>query len=147
MNIEFYHLTVKHAQISSLISKQMVTVKAANQGPEELLVVLEDLSKRLQMWHDDLPLSFRSGPPFKSSNGASPVKHSHVTFTRFIYCGSLIAMHSIFCHPWSRVQLTASQSPAIIAQRKRSAEVVASAAREIIIATQGLGISAASPVW
>lgn len=146
-NMGFYRSTIRHSQISSLISKRLATEKAKTQTPEEMLKHLEDLDQCLRAWHDDIPASFRNGPPFKSMNLEPGVQLSHLIFTRFIYCGSLVAMHSIFCHPWSRPELATSKNPAVVAQRERSIEIVASAARDIIMATQGLSISASSPVW
>ncbi|EXJ76280.1 uncharacterized protein A1O5_00788 [Cladophialophora psammophila CBS 110553] len=147
LNIEFFQNTVKHAQISSLILKRLSTVKAMQQSPQEMLVVVQDLDQELQAWYDSLAPCFKSCPPHSAMNLPPSVQPHHIVFTRFIYSASLIAMHTLFCHPWTRPGCGSSTNPRIIAQRQRSTDIVASAAREIIMATQGLSVSAGSPVW
>ncbi|OAL34609.1 hypothetical protein AYO20_06026 [Fonsecaea nubica] len=146
-NLEFFRNTVNHAKISSLILKRLLTVKAMQQSPEETLTVVQDLHQELLTWYESLAPCFRSSPPYRANNLPLGIQPQHIIFTRFIYSGSLIAMHAGFCQPWSRPGLALSSSPRVVAQRQRSTEIVASAARDIIMATQGLTVSAGSPVW
>ncbi|OAG35273.1 hypothetical protein AYO21_10544 [Fonsecaea monophora] len=146
-NLEFFRNTVNHAKISSLILKRLLTVKAMQQSPEETLTVVQDLHQELLSWYESLAPCFRSSPPYRASNLPPGIQPQHIIFTRFIYSGSLIAIHAGFCQPWSRPGLALSSSPRVVAQRQRSTEIVASAARDIIMATQGLTVSAGSPVW
>ncbi|OQU99364.1 Fungal specific transcription factor domain-containing protein [Cladophialophora immunda] len=147
LNLEFFRNTVNHAKISSLVLKRLSTVKAMQQSPEDTLTVVQDLHQELLAWYESLAPCFRSSPPYRAKSLPLGIQPQHVIFTRFIYSGSLIAMHAGFCQPWSRPGLASSSSPRVVAQRQRSTEIVASAARDIIMATQGLTVSAGSPVW
>jgi len=117
------------------------------QSPEEMSTVVQDLEKHLRSWFDSLEPCFKTCAPYRAMNLPPGIQPHHVIFTRFIYSGSLIEMHARFCRPWSGPGGGVSTNPRSTAQRQRSTDIVASAAREIIMATQGLSVSAASPVW
>ncbi|EXJ71827.1 uncharacterized protein A1O5_04328 [Cladophialophora psammophila CBS 110553] len=147
INPHFFQHVIRHAQISSEISKRLYTVKAKRQTPHETLLVVKDLEARLHKWRESLPSCFQSSPPFKNLDLPPNTHLFHVIYLHFSYYGSLITIHTAFCYPWSRPSTGDNRGPNLQAQRQQSLEVVADASRKIIVATQRLEVSAASPVW
>lgn len=112
----------------------------------ETLDTLIDLEKKLTHWNASVPVnsSASSSPSAVVSNG---LPMSHNIFFQFTYHGSLIAIHAPFAYPWNRRGHHPEHDRVVMAQRLRSAEVVADSARSIIKATQRMQLSAASHLW
>lgn len=163
-NVEFVRATIQHAQVSSAISKQLLSAKAMRDSLETTMAHVQALEKRLDDWRNSLHPEFISSPPF-SKYADRPrragTQTSHIVFLHFCYYSSLIAIHGVFCYPWNRPELQQQQqkqqrqdgralhisSPQVHAQIERSTKAVADASRQIILAVQGLEITSAMPLW
>lgn len=167
-NLEFVRATIKHAQISSAISKQLISAKAWRDSLETTMAHVQVLEKRLDDWRNSLHQEFISSPPFfkrADSPRRAGTQTSHILFLHFCYYSSVIAIHGVFCYPWNRPELQRQQqqqqqkhprqdgralhisSPQVHAQIERSTKAVAEASRQIILAVQGLEITSAMPLW
>lgn len=147
MNLEFFLNTIRHAQINSLILGRLASAKAVQKSPEELLTVMQDLDRKLQIWYDGLAPFYKNGLPSIASKLPPHVHPTHVSFLHSSYYASLIAIHSVICPAWDRPEYGASQSLQLSIQRQRSTEIIATAARKLILSAQGHTISPSSPVW
>lgn len=162
-NVEFVRATIKHAQISSAISKQLVSAKAMRDSLETTMAHVQALEKRLDDWRNSLHPDFISSPPFfkhAERPRRAGTQTSHVLFLHFSYYSSVIAIHGVFCYPWNRPELLQQHkqqkqdgrglhvsNPQVHAQIERSTKAVAEASRQIILAVQGLEITSAMPLW
>lgn len=138
---------IKHAQISSQISKRLMSVKAFRQTPAELIGVANDLSSQLQHWRESLPYPYAPGVSIKSrllSPNATPL---NIIYLQYAYYGSLMAIHTIFAYPWISSIFGSDQSPAFQHQVALSSNAVADAARNTILTARCVEIDAASPQW
>lgn len=144
---EFFRINIFHSQIASLILKRLSTARVAKQSSRETLVDVQDLDRQIREWYDSLPSYYRSSPPFRSTRRPRVLREIHIRYIFFIHRSSLITIHSQFYHPWNRPAVDESDDFRVIAQRKTSMNIVASAARELIMATHGLPLSVSTPVW
>ena len=71
----------------------------------------------------------------------------YIMYIRYAYFGSVMAIHSIFTYPWNNAVFGADQTTALRSQISLSSNIVAEAARNIIIATKYVDIDASSPIW
>lgn len=146
-NCDFVRATVKHAQISSAISKQLLSAKARQEPAETTVANIRALDERLKNWQKSLPHRFSTQAPFRNSAQASGTSVYHDLFLHFSYQSSIIGIHGVFCYPWNKPELQNCKSPQVASQIKKSTEAVAEASRQIIIAVQGLQITSAMPLW
>jgi hypothetical protein len=147
VNFNFIIKTVEHAQISSAITKKLTSPKTMRDSPEKLLRNLREIEKRLIAWHKSLDITFQARMSQKTislPHGAQPF---HVLFMQFSYSASMIAIHGVFCYPWDRFDIQNSRTPEILTQIEESTEIVAEAARQIILGVQKLEVTSALPVW
>lgn len=146
-NCDFVRATVKHAQISSAISKQLLSAKARQEPAETTVANVRALDERLNNWHKSLPHRFNTQAPFRNLAQASGTQLYHDLFLHFSYQASIIGIHGVFCYPWNKPELQSYKSPQVASQIQKSTEAVAEASRQIIIAVQGLQITSAMPLW
>lgn len=146
-NCEFVRATVEHAQISSAISKQLLSAKARQESAEATVASVRALEGRLRNWHKSLSPRFNTLAPFRNSGQASGTQLYHDLFLHFSYQSSIIGIHGVFCYPWNKPELQGCKSPQVASQIQKSTEAVAEASRQIIIAVQGLHITSAMPLW
>ncbi|CAN9337904.1 unnamed protein product [Alternaria alternata] len=136
-NMEFYQIMVQHSQITSVILKRLSPRKIRTKSADRILQTARSLDKELRDWHASLPSYYRNGPPFIGTELPEGISQFHIRFVNLIYNSCLIVLHTMFCYPWVRLGFENEPSPAILAQRQESIDVVASAARDIIITIQG----------
>ena len=85
--------------------------------------------------------------PIQASDLHSPARLLHVIYLRYAYYGSLTAMNTIFAYPWISVIIGIVESPAFRNQVALSTDVVAQAARNIILTARYIDINVNSPQW
>ncbi|RSL58714.1 hypothetical protein CEP54_007604 [Fusarium duplospermum] len=100
---EFFTKTVAQAQISSSISKLLNSAKAMSAAPETILARVQDLDKRLEVWRESLHPVYQTRAPFKPSVLSPEMQIYHVLFLHFCYHVLVIAIHGVFCYPWTSV--------------------------------------------
>ena len=147
MNLEVLTAYVHHAQISSMISRKLASAKAFQKSPSVLIQTVQDLSQQLQHWRDSLPLFLQMERPIRSTELPPNVQVLHVVKIRFLYNGSLMAIHPTFAYPWISAMFGSGQSQALRNQISISSNAVASAARSLILAVRYINIDVASPQW
>ena len=146
-NAECFRIVFSHSSIASLVLRRLSTAKVSKQTTEETLADVQDLDQRLRAWFESIPSCYRGGPPSKSARNPRAMSDIQSRHIFFIHRHSLINIHSQFCHPWNRPAVDQSENPQVLAQRQASMNIVASAARELILATHGMQISTSTPVW
>lgn len=140
---EFFDISYQHSLISSQILKRCCTVRALRQPPADLLAVVKDLDAQLRAWHDSLPPVYQCNPPYVPTRLPPGTHQNAIIFASCVYNSDLILMHRLFTYPWNGV----SQDSLMDAQRPVSTAIVADAARNILMAIQGITITVAMPVW
>lgn len=146
-NCDFVLATVEHAQISSAISKQLLSARARKEPAEATMETVRALDGRLNKWHKSLFPRFNTQAPFRSNAQPSGTHLYHNLFLHFSYHSSIIGIHGVFCYPWNNPELQSYKSPQVASQIQKSTQAVAEASRQIIIAVQGLQITSAMPLW
>ncbi len=74
-------------------------------------------------------------------------RFEHLMYLHNAYYGSLMAIHSIFTLPWISAYFGSEKNQSFHSQVLESNNIVAEAARNIILTTRNIEISAASPHW
>lgn len=143
---DFFHHVIRHAQISSSIIGQLTTAKARRRKPNQTIETVNEIHRRLKAWYETVPeaLRFRGSQPVLASSG---IHTSHLTYLHLSYHGSLAAIHSVLAYPWDVAGLESGSDLDLQPQIETSAQVLAEAARSIILTTKYLHISAAAPAW
>ena len=136
-NAECFRIVFSHSSIASLILRRLSTAKVSKQTTEETLADVQDLDQRLRAWFESIPSCYRGGSPSKSARNPRAMSDIQSRYIFFIHRHSLINIHSQFCHPWNRPAVDQSENPQVLAQRQASMNIVASAARELILARMG----------
>lgn len=147
MDLDVLTAYVQHAQISSMISRRLFSAKSFQQSPSALIQTAQELSQRLQHWRDSLPAMLQTNKIIKSAELPRNVQVLHVVKVRFLYCGSLMAIHTIFAYPWISAMFGNSQNQALGNQILISSNSIAEAARSLILAVRYINIDAATPQW
>jgi hypothetical protein len=112
-----------------------------------LIETIDDLSKQLQRWYDDLPAYQKLKVGRNTAPTPSTTRFDYLMYLHTAYHGSLMSIHTIFSYPWVGAIFGNGKSPAFRAQTLSSTRELAEAARNIILTTKYLGIDGASPHW
>jgi hypothetical protein len=146
LKLEFFHHVIHHAQISSAIVEQMTTAKARRRKLTETIETVNELDRRLKSWYDTVPEALRLRG---SQAGTAPpgLQVSNLNYLHLAYFGSLAAIHCVFAYPWNLTGIDLGADARLAAQVETSTHALAEAARNIILITRQLQISAAAPVW
>jgi hypothetical protein len=147
MDLDVLTAYTQHAQISSLISRKLASAKAFQQSPSVLVQTVQELSQQLQHWRDTLPLFLQTDRAIKGAELPRNIQVLHVVKIRFLYYGSLMAIHTIFAYPWISAMFGNVQTQVLRNQISMSSNTVAEAARNLILAVRYTSIDAASPQW
>jgi hypothetical protein len=147
INVEVFTHIIKHAQVSSQISKRLMSVKAFQQTPTALMETVNLLDAQLKQWKESLPPFLEPSSSFKSTSLPPNVRQLHVILIHYAYYGSLMAIHTIFAYPWILAIIGSDQSQMIREQEILSSNTIADAARNIIRTTRYCEIDAAKPQW
>jgi hypothetical protein len=147
IDIELFTHAIHHAQISSEISRRLVSVSAFRRTPLELIEKVSSLHQSLEEWRAQLPCHLQPGTlrnPLKLSNAKNNINFTHIYFA---YYGSLMAIHTVFAYPWITAMFGPDPALAIHEQASVSTSIAAEAARNIILTTRYIDMDAASPAW
>ena len=147
MDLDVLTAYVQHAQISSMISRKLLSAKSFQQSSSVFIRTVQELSQRLQHWRESLPPVLQMNKPIKSAELPRNVQVLHVVKIRFLYCGSLMAIHTVFAYPWISAMFGNAQTQAVRNQIAASSNAVAEGARSLILAVRYISIDAASPQW
>jgi hypothetical protein len=147
VNLDCLTYIIKHAQILSLISKRLATVKSFRQTPKQITETVCELDMQLQQWRESLPPFLQPAEPIKLNELPRGVHLYHVMYIRYAYFGSVMAIHSIFTYPWNSAVFGTGQTPLLRNQISLSTNIVVEAARSIILDTKYIDINASSPIW
>lgn len=143
MNVELFTACVKHAQITSKISKKLATVKAYTQTPRELVQTVTEMDNLLKDWQKSLPHHLQPSTPIKYSAIPNGLLIQHILYIRYAYYGSVLAIHSIFTYPWTMGIVSTDFRD----QVALSTNAVVEASRNIILTTRYIDVDVSSPVW
>ena len=147
-DVEIFTAMVRHAQISSQISKRLMSVKAFQQSPTEFLASVSDLHAQLQQFRESLPTAWRPGTPIMPSDWpGSGARVTQMLYLHFAYYGSLIATNVLLTYPWISGRFGSESDPSFRGQANLSSLTVANAARNIILNTRAIEINAATPAF
>lgn len=144
--MDFCTMAIKHAKISSQISRQLGTVRAYRQSHEDIVQVACNLSEQLEDWRHQLPPYLQPRAVVNQSELPPNLNVYHAIYLHYSYWGSLISLHSTFTYPWSGM-FSRDQSQSFRNQVRLSTEIVAETSRNIILATRYIHHDAGSPVW
>jgi hypothetical protein len=147
VDVALFTSIIKHAQISSQISRRLGSVRALQGISSQLIETIDDLSKQLQRWYDDLPAYQKLKVGRNTAPTPSTTRFDYLMYLHTAYHGSLMSIHTIFSYPWVGAIFGNEKSPAFRAQTLSSTRELAEAARNIILTTKYLGIDGASPHW
>lgn len=147
MDLDVLTAYVQHAQISSLISRKLASAKSFQQSPSVLIHTVQDLGQQLQHWRDSLPVLLQTERAIRTTELPRNVQVIHIVKIRFLYFGSLMAIHTIFAYPWISAMFGNVQNQALRNQISMSSNTVAESARNLILAVRYTSIDAASPQW
>jgi hypothetical protein len=147
MNLDVLTAYVQHSQIQSLISRKLASAKAFQQSPSVLIQTVQELGQQLQHWRDSLPLWLQTERAIRTTELPRNVQVLHVVKIRFLYYGSVMAIHTIFAYPWITAMFGNVQNQTLRNQISMSSNAVAEAARNLILAVKYTVIDAASPQW
>jgi hypothetical protein len=141
----FFSHMVKHAQISSRITKRLATGSVFRQTPGKILQTVQELDLELQQWRDSLPPYLHPDRPVSHDQFTQNVHPYHALYLRYAYFGSVIAIHSIITLPWNNAVFGDESLPVLHEQISLSSYVVVDAARSIILSLNCAQIDASTP--
>lgn len=146
--MEVFTYLIRHAQISSQISKRLMSVKAFQQPPNTVLEAVAQLAQQLQEWRDSLPAGLRPEDRLRSFQTPRDARYLPKTLLHCAYYGSLMAIHTILASPWVYSTVFGNDRGLVTQdQVVFSSNTVAEAARNIIIIARILEINGASIQW
>ena len=138
---------IKLAQISSQISRRLTSVKALQRTTEEITQAVAELTKELEGWRAGLPASVRPGAGHGASNVDSTDRFLFSQFFDYAFNGSLAAIHQVFAYPWIAELIGNEKTRLVADQIARSTEIVAQAARSMILIAKHVKVQPSTPQW
>ncbi|CAI7612375.1 unnamed protein product [Penicillium glandicola] len=110
--------------------------------------MIQQLNAELQEWRDSLPSLLQPDAPTTRHGKRPPnINMYHVMYLRYAYFGSIMAIHSIFTHPWNSALFGFGQTTALRNCISISSHVVVNAARSIILDTDTIHVDVSTPIW
>ena len=138
----------QHAKISSRISKNLTSVKAFKQSPTDFFQTAMTLDAQLQEWRESLPDTLRPADKLMAFHKPSHCNNFSKVHIHYAYYGSLMAIHTMIAYPWIRSTVQDhDRNAATREQTISSSNIVADAARNIIVIARSLGVDGASIQW
>ena len=124
-------------------------MKALQRPFSHLVEVAGELTQSLQAWHEELPayLKLKVSKNTMPTPPSSNARNEHLMHLHLAYHGSLMAINSIFSHPWVSAIFGMERNSTFSSQVLSSTKALAEAARNIILAIKYIGIDGASPHW
>ena len=149
IDIQAFTAVIRHARISSRISKTLLSVKAFQQPPNTLLETALELHQHLQHWRSSLPAAMQPGDHVRTLQVSPYTKLLPSILIHYSYYGSLMAIHTIFAYPCISATLFGHDcgGSKIQNQIKSSSKTIAGAAANIILIARSLEINSASTLW
>lgn len=125
-----------------------MSVKAFQQTPSDLLHTATTLDLQLREWRESLPVTMRPPEKLVSFQVPSSTKSFSIILIHYAYYGTLMAIHTMIAYPWISSTVFENDRSAITQdQTISSSNIVADAARNIIVIARSLGIDGASIQW
>ncbi|KAJ5746512.1 hypothetical protein N7520_011694 [Penicillium odoratum] len=147
MDLDFFTYAIRHAQLSSQISHQLLSAKALRFGPTSLIDRVKNMLQRLEMLQRTLPAHLKIDSAKGNALSPSAIRYDHIMYLHDAYYGSLMAIHSLFSYPWIWLLDNMENNVAVQSQMAASSVALAEAARNIILASRVLEINPSSPHW
>ncbi|KAL6243921.1 hypothetical protein RBB50_009355 [Rhinocladiella similis] len=143
IDVETLTLVIRHAQISSQISRRIMSIKAPRQPVTQAMQTIQDIHEQLEKLLESIP------PCLREKSYSSTARRNHSIYLHFAIWGSFMATHILFFYPWiaARYMHGPDPDPMIQEQMKRSSEVIANAARQIILLVRSTTTDANTPAW
>ncbi|KAJ9615103.1 hypothetical protein H2200_001177 [Cladophialophora chaetospira] len=138
---------VKLARISSRILRRLTSVKAFQQSTDEITQAVAELTKELEQWRNELPASLRPGTGKDVSNSTLRDRFLFAQYFDYAFHASLVAIHQVFAYPWIAELIGNEGSPSTTDQVAQSTQIVAEAARNMILLAKDVKIQASAPQW
>lgn len=142
INLQFFTEVIKHARITSRITRKLNSFKAGQKSVEALLKIANNLEEEVRAWYDAMPSDLKDASLRPSSSTVHP---HHILYLHFAYHGSLIAIHSRFIYPWNQNRQGQDQYSSI--DTSRSVEIVLESSQQIIMATKRVNPNGSFPTW
>ncbi|KEF59159.1 uncharacterized protein A1O9_04003 [Exophiala aquamarina CBS 119918] len=150
-NIDMQYLTLalRHTKICSRITRELMSTQARRLSVDALRKTVKEFDQQIKDFLRDLPSRFQIGTLAKLSTDGQRIPHpNQALYLHFSIYGSLLAVHSQFFYPWISSRLVDHDPENLIAtQLKASSNIVAEAARKILVALRTLTTDAATPGW
>ena len=106
------------------------------------------LDAQLREWRQSLPVALRPADKLMAFQTPSNTRSFATTHTHYAYYGTLMAIHTMIAYPWIRSTVfDYDRNHVAHDQIISSSNIVADAARNIIIIARSLGIDGASIQW
>lgn len=149
MDVEIVTNIIRHAQISTQISRRIMSVTAFKQSLPELIATVRDVHRQLEVFKQSLPVDIQiedDSVPVQDRQLTS--RFIHLVYIRFAFYGSMMAAHIPFFYPWIAARFRAGgPNPELDEQIEQSSAAVATAARQIILTLRSLTVNVAVPAW
>lgn len=106
------------------------------------------LNSQLREWRDSLPVTLRPPDKIMAFQVPSHANKFSAIHTHYVYYGTLVAIHTMIAYPWIRSTVFDHDRNADTREQTiSSSNIVADAARNIIVIARSLGVDGASIQW
>ncbi|KAL2836399.1 fungal-specific transcription factor domain-containing protein [Aspergillus pseudoustus] len=146
IDIEVFTAIVNHAQMCSLILKQLCSARSFKNTTEFIFRQTDRHEEKLQEWRSSLPPGLR---PESISNSKTPLnRRFNLIRLHIAYHGSNIALHANTYYPWINSFLISHGGASFRARAAHSSEQVAASSRQILLSLKHLNpdLMSLSPV-
>lgn len=139
-------IATRHAQICSQISRNLLSARSLQLSTSELINTVDHFHQKLTKLLDDIPDALRIGTLARPNHSIPHL--THLLYLHFSIYGSIMVVHTHFFYPWMSSRLTAADSGTSLEEQiALSSNIVAEAARKIILAVRLVTTTAATPSW
>jgi hypothetical protein len=112
-----------------------------------MIKAVAELTTEIEQWRTELPASLVPGTGEVVSTSALPDRFMFAQYFDYAFHASLAAIHQIFAYPWIAELIGDERSPSMADQVARSTQIVAEAARNMILLAKHVKIQASTPQW
>ncbi|KIW86599.1 uncharacterized protein Z519_12783 [Cladophialophora bantiana CBS 173.52] len=147
MDVGIFTLIIQNARISAQVSSRIMSVKAFGQSSTQIIETIHDIHSQLEKLLESIPPELRIGTSVSTHDCMSAQRQIPMMYLHCAIFGSFMATHSILFYPWISARFGTDADPSFQEQITASSEIVANAARQIILMLRKLTTDAAVPAW
>lgn len=146
MNLEYFTIWIRLAQLSFLVAKKLSSAQAFRQGTATLVKSVIELDEGLKALHLSIEPKLQLRGPLDFKRIPAGMTLQQTLHLKYFYLNMVLDIHTALTFPWNKSFLESTPYPALQNQLQKSIHMVAETCQDSILTTQHLSFHASTPI-